>query len=855
MKGTVSLLLLFLFGVYFSQNIVIKIVEPSGNQLDNINVQLQQNGRTLQFIKTNDQGICNLNIPVQGVYILKFTSLLYKTKFVEINTSEKSDFEITLEQQITEIKEVEIKSRPKIASAKGDTISYSIKAVKDGTERTVEDLIKKLPGLDINENGKVTNNGNIVGQVLVDGNELFGKNHKMSTQNISADMIEGIDFWQNYTTISGNQSTALNLKLKDEYKAKITGNIEANYGNKNSYLTHTNLFKFSKSGNLALITDFNSIAKDPIGMMDFYDMNKPEETDNTDGATKVDTPTFLNNDGKVKSKNNLFGALQYSKSRKNLSITAFSIFDISKLEKLSTINRIAFPDQPANYNFFENRSEKNKGYFGTTQIKVKKTFADKSFFYYNFGYNPSEDNFNQDINRNTFLKNSIFDIENTVKNTTFGNFLSWNKNFSNSKIILAFSQQQNNYKSTLDINSSEIIFQNSLNNLAQILDIDSKKYTLDFSLKNNFNFITVNFRSGYSNKNENALLSEFSTNKSETRKLKTYHFLNEIFAQKSVGSFDFSGALSSHFLNFNQIEKHYFEKNLKIKLQLKTNIKTALTLEYSNRYKSPEFMQLLYDENYNRNLSYMRNASLFPETLVNTDTFKFNFIRFNLSKGNYFFSMLMYEKASSNFSSDVSNYGLFSETLNVLGNLNDRWFLLTSDDRRIGNFFTLKSKFTGSYSRTNNFINHKPNQTNMKNFELAQKLSTNFKEIPVQFDLGYTFTKSFFKQSLFNTSSSQQNLKLSLGLRTNIKKEWIGSFRGEYLIQKTQQNTIKNFLLGGQISYRKENSALEYNIAMNNILNLNSFNYINSSVSLLGTDETSVIALHGYITGGLKLYF
>jgi hypothetical protein len=712
-----------------------------------------------------------------------------------------------------------------------------------------------LPGLDINENGKVTSNGNVIGQVLVDGNELFGKNHKMATQNITADMIEGVDFWQNYTTISGNQSTALNLKLKDKYKGRVTGNVEANYGNKNSYLAHANLFKFSKSGNLALITDANSVAKDPISMMDFYEMNKQEDAGNTNDVTNVDIPTYLNNDGKVKSKDNLFGALQYSKSGKKLSVTAFSIFDTSRLEKLSTVNRVAFPEQPVSYNFFESRSEKNNGYFGTTQIKVKKTFSDKSFLYYSFGYNPSEDNFNQDINRNTFIKNSLFGIGNSVNNTTFGNFLSWNKDFNSSKMIFALSQQQNNYRSLLDINSTENIFQNSHSNLSQILDTDSKKYTLDFFLKNNFKFITINLRSGFSIKDENAVLSEVFNNKFEAKNLKTYHFLNEISTQKSLGNFDFSGALSSHLLNFNQIEKHYFEKNLKIKFQPKTDIKTALTLEYSNRYKSPEFTQLLYDENYNRDLSYMRNVSLSPETLVNTNTFKFNFIRFNLPKGNYFFTMLMYEKANFNFSADVSNFGMISETLNVLGNLNDRWFLIASDDRRIGNFFSLKSKFTGSYSRISNFINHQANQTNLKNFQIGQKLVTNFKEVPVQFDLGYTFTKSFFKQSLFNTTSSQQNLKLSLGLRANIRKEWIGNFLGEYLIQKTQQNTIKNFLLGGQISYRKENSVLEYNIAMNNILNLSSFGYINSSVSLLGTDETSVIALHGYIMVGLKYNF
>ncbi|MFC3159632.1 hypothetical protein SAMN05443633_11343 [Chryseobacterium arachidis] len=855
MKNIISLLLFFSFEIFFSQNIKIKVADSFGKQLSNVNVQLQENGKTLQFKKTDQNGSCDFNIPTKGIYTLKFTSILYKAKLVEINTNDRSDFEVVLENQITEIKEVEIKSRPKIATAKGDTISYNIKAVKDGTERTVEDLLKKLPGLDINENGKVTNNGNVVGQVLVEGNELFGRNHKMATQNITADMIEGIDLWQNYTTISGNQSSALNLKLKDEYKARITGNAEANYGNKGSYLGHANVFKFGKAGNLALISDANSIAKDPIGIMDFYEMNKQEEIDNTDGVTSVDTPSFLNNDGRIKSKDNLFGALQYSKSGKKLSVTAFSIFDTSQLEKFSTINRVAFPGQPANYNFFESKSEKNNGYFGTLQVKVKRIFTDNSFLYYSFGYNPSEDHFNQDIDRNTFIKNSFFDIGNSVKSSNFGNFLSWNKNFGNSKMTFAFSQQQNNYQSNLDINSTENLFQNPFNSLGQILDSDSKKYALDFYLKNKFSFMTVNLRSGYSNKNENASMSEIFTDEAESRILKTNHFLNEIFAQKFVGAFDFSGTFSAHFLNFNQVEKTYFEKNFKIKFQPKANVKTVFALEYANKYKSPEFIQLLYNRNYNRNLSYIANSSLLPETLMSTNAFKLNFIRFNLNKGNHFLAMLVYEKANSNFSSDVSNYGQFSETLNVIGNLDDRWFLIVSDDRRIGGYFSLKSKFTGLYTRTNNFINHQHNQTDLKNFEIGQRLRTNFKESSVQFDVGYTFTKSFFEQSLFNTSSSQQNLKLSAGIRTNIQKEWIGSFLGEYLIQKTQQNTIKNFLLGGQISYRKENSLFEYNLTMNNVLNLNSFHYINSSVSLLGTDEASVTALHGYIMGGLKYYF
>ena len=855
MKFIIIFFHLLLCPFYFAQEITIKTINQEKQNLDNVNIQLIKDNKILDFKTTNSNGICRFTVSESGIYTIKTTSMLYKTKFVEINTSEKTYVEIILEQQVTEIKEVEIKSRPKTSTIKGDTISYNIKAIKDGTERTAEDLIKKLPGVDIDENGRVISKGNIVGQVLVEGNELFGKNHKMATQNITADMIEGVDLWQNYTTISGNQSTALNLKLKDKYKGKITGNAELNYGNKNSYLAHTNLFKFSKIGNLALIADANSIAKDPIGITDFYEMNKQDEIDDTNGATRVETPTFLNNDGKVKSKDNQFAALQYSKSNKKFSVTAFTIFNSAQLQKESLVNRIAFLGQPQTYNFFENRLEKNKGFFGTTQIKFKKNFADKSFIYYNFIFNPTNDNFNQSIERNTILKNSLFENDNTITNTTFGNFLSWNKTFSISKLIVAVSQQKNNYESNLDIFSTENIYPILSTNLTQTLRTDSEKYALDINLKNNFDFATINFNSRYSYKNDSSNLSEITYPQVEKQNLKTHRFTNEILIKKSIGLFDFSGELSSNFLNFNLTDVHYLEKRLQLRYKLQAKANMSFAFDYSNRYKSPEFSQLLNGIIYSRNFSFSQNYNLEPQTLVDIASFRFNFFRFNPDKGNHFFSMLMYEKSNSNLSTDVTNFGMYSQILNILGNFNKRWFLMVSDDRRIANKLTLKTKLTGLYNDSNNFISHQYNETNLKNIEIFQKISSNFKKAPIQFDAGYTYSKSIFNQSLFDKSTFMEKIKISAGIRTNLKKEWLANLLGEYLIQKTQKNTLKNFLLGGQVSYRKQNSIFEYNILFNNLLNLNSFKYINSSINQLGTEESSITALHGFIIGGLKFHF
>lgn len=855
-KKNLVVFLLFIVQVIYCQEIQVTVKEITGKTIDNINVQLLKNNKTIYFQTTNEIGVCSFVVTEKGNYSLKFTSMLYKTKFVEINTNEKTIFEVILDPQLTEIKEVTIKARPKIATYKQDTISYNIKAIKDGTERTVEDIVKKLPGLDVNENGKITNNGKIIGQVLVEGNEFFGKNHKMATQNISAEMIDGIDFWENYTTVSGNKSTAINLKLKSEYKNKITGNTDVYYGNRNSYLLHTNLFKFSKKGNLAFIGDANSIAKDPIGVWDYNDMVTMDEIENA-ASNKISliTPSFLNNDGKVQSKNNGFGALQYSKTNKNFSVTAFSIFNTAQLEKLMTTSRTAFPGQPNSYNYFETKNENNNGFFGTTQLKLRKNFTPNSYIYYNFGYNPTADSFNQNMDITT--SNNIDFIENKNKNNGYGlgNLLSWTKNFDNTQMILVLRQQKNNENSILKINSSQDLFLTPSHSLEQNLHTNSDRYEINLFLKNNFDFARVNFQSGYSVQNQEALLSELYSNNSEKLKLQTQKYINELYVSKYIWHFDVSAKLRSNFVNYNSIDKHFFEKSLSIKYQPKNGVTRTYSFDYTNKYSSPDFIQLLYNKLYDKNLQYTQNYNLTPDLLVNSDSFSFTFYRFNMTKGNHFMFLLNYEKSKENFNKDITNFGKFSQAINILGSWRDYFLFLFSDDRRLNENLILKSKFTGFQTRTNNLVQNQPNQTDFKNIQLEQKLRSNFKKIPFQFELGYTYNQSFSEQSFYQTKTTQKNIRLNLAIKTSFRKEWIGNILGEYLLQKSPQISLQNFLLGGQISYKKTNTNLEYNLLFNNILNFNYFKYINSNVSMLGIDQTTVYALPGYITGGIRYNF
>ncbi|KQT16384.1 hypothetical protein ASG31_12775 [Chryseobacterium sp. Leaf404] len=448
-----------------------------------------------------------------------------------------------------------------------------------------------------------------------------------------------------------------------------------------------------------------------------------------------------------------------------------------------------------------------------------------------------------------------YDIADKVSKSNFTNSLLWYKPFENSELIMAFNHQRNNFSGNLNILSNEKLFFTDSEILLQDYIITSDKYTFNFYYKNRNKIVNYDFQSGFSYKNDESELKELISQEREDLFLKMYHYTNSFSLHKQIGKFNLSGALSSHFLSVNTAEKHFFEKNIKIRFTPKTVVSMEYGLEYSNRYNLPSLYLLQENPVYAKDLSFSRNNNLNFDTLNNTESYKVNWNRFNIEKGNLMFVIFTYEKSKNYFTTNVTNYGLFSELGNIVGNFRERSLFLLSNDRRILKNLTLKSKFTWLNNKSDNFINSQPNVSTIQNIEISQRLSSNFKKSWLQFDAGYTITKSKFRQSLYSTSSDQENIKLSLGFRAIIRKEWQANVLGDYFIQKTDFAKLENILIGGQVSYRKEKSNFEYNLYFNNILNLNSFQYINSFSSQLGIDEQSVSALRGYVLAGLRFNF
>ena len=183
----------------FSQNkLGITILNQKKEPLSRVIVLLSHGEQQVAFGSTNTDGQFIKSLP-SGTYTIALKKLGFSTVVEQLVIEKDALLTFEMLPELNQLEDVIIKARPKVMRIKGDSISYNLKAVVDGTENKIEDVINKLPGLEVDAEGKVFYKGEKINNVLIDGNEFFGNKHQMATQNINADMIEGIDLYTNYS--------------------------------------------------------------------------------------------------------------------------------------------------------------------------------------------------------------------------------------------------------------------------------------------------------------------------------------------------------------------------------------------------------------------------------------------------------------------------------------------------------------------------------------------------------------------------------------------------------------------------------------------------------------------------------
>lgn len=235
-------LLLFTFTIQAQHTIQTKVVDKKLKEpLEYVAVRLL-NAKDSSYLKgviTDSTGVVKIHQVKNGSYILNATMIGFVNFYLPIavsNTDLKLP-DLELEEDSKVLKDLEVTGTQVQVITKGDTIEYVAGAFKTSENAVVEDLLKKMPGVEITADGKIMVNGQEVKKVRVDGKKFFGDDVEMSTKNIPAEMIDRVQVVDQKSEMAqltgfddGETERIINLTLRPDRRQGIFGNVKAGAG-------------------------------------------------------------------------------------------------------------------------------------------------------------------------------------------------------------------------------------------------------------------------------------------------------------------------------------------------------------------------------------------------------------------------------------------------------------------------------------------------------------------------------------------------------------------------------------------------------------------------------------------------
>ncbi|WP_405610638.1 carboxypeptidase-like regulatory domain-containing protein [Polaribacter sp. Asnod1-A03] len=316
--------------------------------------------KNLQFAITDNEGYYKLLLEKGDTISISISYLGYKPieyQFIALKNTKK-DF--LLQQSSEQLDEVVIEMP---VTVRGDTTTYKTDKFVDGSERKLKNVLKKLPGVEVDKNGGVTVQGKKITKMLVDGKKFFGGNSKLAVENIPADAVGNVEVIDNYNEVSflkglsDSDEMAMNINLKEDKKRFVFGDVEVGKGNDDFYKASANLFYYSPKTNVNFIGNLNNIGEKTFTFRDYLSFSG--------GINAVfsgnfswkggDFSQFMQSNDVLKSQQK-FGALNITKTAtQKLDVSGYAIFSSSETSS-----------------FIENQNE----YTTFTEQRTNKTATD-----------------------------------------------------------------------------------------------------------------------------------------------------------------------------------------------------------------------------------------------------------------------------------------------------------------------------------------------------------------------------------------------------------------------------------------------------------------------------------------------
>lgn len=228
-------------------------------------------------------------------------------------------------------------------SIKGDTIVYNADSFKTGGEQKLEDILKKLPGVEVTEDGEIEVEGRRVTQLLVEGKKFFEGDTKLGAKNIPSDAVDKVQVLRNFNEVSqlrglenNEENIALNIKLKKGKDKFWFGDITVGGGPDERFLLNPKIFYYSPKTSVNVLSNFNNYGDVPFTNRDFFRLTGSAR--NTIGRSGTNVGISANSLGLSTNQNdraveidNKFGALNITQEfSKKFNVSGFGILSSNK---------------------------------------------------------------------------------------------------------------------------------------------------------------------------------------------------------------------------------------------------------------------------------------------------------------------------------------------------------------------------------------------------------------------------------------------------------------------------------------------------------------------------------------------
>ena len=219
----------------------------------------------------------NTNLKETNVF---FSYNGYKTLVMKLNIKPSIDLAtVQMEEQAQELKGVQVLGERVPITIKKDTLEFNADSFSVRPDATVEEILKKLPGIEVDSDGKITVNGKEVNEILVDGQVFFSKDPKVVTKSLPKEVIDKIQITdtktkkQEFTGEDGDgENMSINLTIKKDKNKGYLGRIAAGYGTDDRYQTNGLVNYFNNKERISFIASSNNINNSGFSFDEIYDM-------------------------------------------------------------------------------------------------------------------------------------------------------------------------------------------------------------------------------------------------------------------------------------------------------------------------------------------------------------------------------------------------------------------------------------------------------------------------------------------------------------------------------------------------------------------------------------------------------